>query len=80
MFEGFILDLGAVEPAYSRDLSLENGLSLSHPRVISLFLGFLLGALGLRPGEFGLRLSPQSFVPGPLRNVFGSLRLNQFLL
>ena len=58
MFEGFIPDLGAVEPAYPKDLSLENGLGISHPYVIGLLLGFVLGGLSLRLGKFSLRLSP----------------------
>ena len=73
MFEGFIPNLGVVKLAYPRDLSLEDGLGISHPRIIGLLLGLVLGALGLR-------LGPQSFVPSLFHNVFGILRLNQLLL
>ena len=45
MLKGLIPNLGIVEPAYPRDLSLENGLGLSHSQVISLLLSLLLGAL-----------------------------------
>ena len=58
LFEGFIPNLGAIEPTHPRDLSLEDGLGVSHPRVIGLLLGFVPGGLGLRPGKFSLRLGP----------------------
>ena len=58
MFEGFIPDLGAVEPTYPRDLSLEDGLGVSHTRVIGLLLGFVPRGLGLCPDKFSLRLGP----------------------
>jgi len=58
LLEGFIPYLGAVEPAYSKDLSLEDCLGISYPHVIGLLLGFLLGGLGLCPGKFSLRLCP----------------------
>ena len=80
MFEGFVSNLGAIEPAYSKDLSLESGLGLSHSQVISLPLGFLLGALDLRSGEFHFCLSSQGFIPGLFRDAFGPLYLEQFLL
>ena len=80
MLEDLILNLGTVEPAYPRDLSLEGGLSLGHSQVVGLLLGFLLGALSLYPNEHRLFLGLQGFVPGPLCNVLGPLCLGQFLL
>ena len=76
MLEGLIPSLGTVVPAYPRDLSLKGGLGLDHSQVV----GLLLGALSLHPGEHRLFLGVQSFVPGPLYNVFGPLCLGQFLL
>ena len=75
MFEAFILDLEAVEPVYSRDLSLKNGLGISHPRVLGLLLGLLLGALSLRPSKFCPYLGPQGFVHGLFRDALSLLGL-----
>ena len=80
MLEGLIPNLGTVEPAYPRNLSLEGGLGLSHSQVVGLFLSLLFGALSLRPGIHRLLLGPQGFVPSPLCNVLKPLCLGQFLL
>ena len=80
MLEGLIPNLGIVEPAYPRNLSLEGGLGLGHSQVVGLLLGLLFGALGLRPSKHRFLLSPQGFVSGPLYNVLGPLRLGQLLL
>ena len=80
MLEGFIPNLGTVEPTYPKDLSLEGGLGLGHSQVVGLLLGLLLGALSLHPGEHCLFLGLQGFVLGPLYNIFGPLCLGQFLL
>ena len=71
MLKSFIPNLGTVEPAYPRDLSLESSLGLGHSQVV----GLLLRALSLHPGEHRLFLGLQSFVPSPLYNVFGPLYL-----
>ena len=80
MLEGLIPNLGAVEPAYPRNMSLEDGLGLGHSQVIGLLLGLLFGALSLRSGEHRLLFSPQGFIPDPLCNILGPFCLSQFLL
>ena len=80
MLEGLIPNLGTVEPAYPRNLSLESGLGLGHSQVISLLLGFIFRTLGLCPGELRLFFGSQSFIPSPLYNILGPLGLNQFVL
>ena len=80
MLEGLIPNLGTVEPAYPRNLSLKGGLGLGHSQVIGLLLGLLLGALSLRPSEHRLLLGLQGFVTGLLCNVLGPFCLDQFLL
>ena len=80
LFKGLIPNLGTLKLAYPRNLSLESGQGLNHSQVISRILGFLLRALSLCPGEHRLFLSPQGFIPGPLRNVLALLCLGQLLL
>ena len=75
MLKGLIPNLGTVEPAYPKDLSLKGGLGLGHSQVIGLLLSLLLGALSLYLGEHRLFLGLQGFIPGPLCNVFGPLCL-----
>ena len=75
MVEGLIPNLGIVEPAYPKDLSLKGSLGLGHSQVVGLLLILLVGALSLYPGEHRLFLGLQGFIPGPLCNVFGLLCL-----
>ena len=56
LLKGLVPDLGTVEPAYPRNLSLEGSLGLGHSQVVGLLLGLLLGALSLRPGKHCLLL------------------------
>ena len=77
MFKGLSPNLGTVEPAYPRNLSLESGLGLG---LISLLLGFLFRTLGLYPGKLRLFFGSQSFILGPLCNILGPFDLDQFLL
>ena len=80
LLEGLIPNLGTVEPAHPRNLSLEGSLGFGHSQVVGLLLSLLLGALSFRPGKHRLLLGPLGLVPGPLSNVFGPLCLGQFLL
>ena len=80
LLEGLVPDLGTVEPAYPRNLSLEGSLGLGHSQVVGLLLGLLLGALSLRPGKHCLLLGPLGLAPSPFSHVFGLLYLSQFFL
>ena len=80
LLEGLIPNLGTVEPAHPRNLSLEGSLGLGHSQVVGLLLGLLLRALSFRLGKHRLLIGPLGLVPGPLSNVLGPLCLSQFPL
>ena len=73
-------NLGAIKPAYPKNLNLQGSLGLRHPRIIGLLLGLLFGALDRCPGKLCLFLGPQGLIPSPHGNVLGPLCLGQFLL
>ena len=73
MFKDLIPNLGTVEPAYPKNLSLESSLGLG---LISLLIGFLFRTFGLCPCKLRLFFGSQSFILGPLSNILGPLGLD----
>ena len=75
--QGLFPNLGAVKPAYSRNLGFKDDLGFSYPRIITIILGRVFGNLSLISGKLGLPLGPYGFVAGVLRQTFVMLGRGQ---